>query len=91
VIDNLDPVTKMHFNGLWNLHKQRILAGPEVPFPEFKPKEGSTLERNMELAERRSEKWAADELAAKETILSEEVAAIEEFYLSHASLNPSNG
>jgi hypothetical protein len=45
----------------------------------------------MELAERRSEKWAADELAAKETILSEEVAAIEEFYLSHASLNPSNG
>jgi hypothetical protein len=81
----------MHFIGLWNVHKQRILAGPEVPFPEFKPKEGSALERKMELAERRSEIWAADELAAKEAILSEDVPTIEEFYLSHASLNPSNG
>jgi hypothetical protein len=91
VIDNLNPVTKMHFTELWNLHKQRILVLPEVPFPEFKPKEGSALERKLELAERKSEKWAADELAAKEIILSEDVAAIEEFYLSHASLNPSNG
>jgi hypothetical protein len=91
IIDNLDPVTKMHFIGLWNVHKQRILAGPEVPFPEFKPKEGSALERKMELTERRSEIWATDELAAKETILSEDVPTIEEFYLSHASLNPSNG
>jgi hypothetical protein len=91
VIDNLNPVTNMHFTELWNLHKQRILVLPEVPFPEFKPKEGSALERKMELAERKSEKWVADELAAKEIILSEDVAAIEEFYLSHASLNPSNG
>jgi hypothetical protein len=91
VIDNLSPVTKMHFTELWNLHKQRILVLPEVPFPEFKPKEGSALERKLELAERKSEKWAADELAAKEIILSEDVAAIEEFYLSHSSLNPSNG
>ena len=91
IIDNLDPVTKMHFTGLWNLHKQRILAGPEVPYPEFKPKEGSALERKMELTERRSEQWSADELAAKETILSEDAATIEEFYMSHASLNPSDG
>ncbi|XP_046439495.1 uncharacterized protein LOC124190696 isoform X2 [Daphnia pulex] len=91
VIDNLNPVTKMHFTELWQLHKQRILAQPEVPYPEFKPKEGSALERKMELAERKSEKWAADELAAKETVLSEDAASIEEFYFSHSSLNPSNG
>jgi hypothetical protein len=45
----------------------------------------------MELTERRSEQWSADELAAKETILSEDVSTIEEFYMSHASLNPSDG
>jgi hypothetical protein len=87
----LDPVTMAKFSQLWHLHKQRILAGPEVPFPEFKPKEGSALERKMELTERRSEQWSADELAAKETILSEDVSTIEEFYMSHASLNPSDG
>jgi hypothetical protein len=87
----LDPGTMAKFSQLWQLHKQRILAQPEVPYPEFKPKEGSALERKMELTERRSEKWSADELAAKETILSEDVPTIEEFYLSHASLNPSNG
>jgi hypothetical protein len=89
--EELDPVTMTKFSQLWHLHKQRFLAGPEVPFPEFKPKEGSALERNMEFAERKSEQWSADELAAKEILLSEDVAAIEEFYLSHASLNPSNG
>ncbi|EFX83202.1 hypothetical protein DAPPUDRAFT_240309 [Daphnia pulex] len=87
----LDPGTMAKFSQLWHLHKQRILAQPEVPYPEFKPKEGSALERNMELAERRSEQWSADELAAKETILSEDVHTIEEFFLSHASVNPSNG
>ncbi|EFX62950.1 hypothetical protein DAPPUDRAFT_336166 [Daphnia pulex] len=81
----------MHFTELWNLHIQRILVLPEVPFLQFKQKVDSALERKMELTERRSEKRAADELAAKETNLSEDVAAIEEFYLSHASLNPSNG
>jgi hypothetical protein len=87
----LDPGTMAKFSQLWQLHKQRILAQPEVPYPEFKPKEGSALERKMELTERRSEKWSADELEAKEIILSEDVSTIEEFFLSHASVNPSNG
>ncbi|EFX83031.1 hypothetical protein DAPPUDRAFT_100996 [Daphnia pulex] len=84
----LNPVTMAKFSQLWHLHKQRILAEPEVPFPEFKPKAGSALERKPELTERRSEKWSADELAAKEILLSGDVAKIEEFYLSHESLNP---
>jgi hypothetical protein len=29
-------------------------------------------------------------LAAKEIIISEDVSTIEEFFLSHASVNPSN-
>jgi hypothetical protein len=45
----------------------------------------------MELTERRSEKWSADELAAKEILLSNNVDSIDEFFLSHASLNPSDG
>jgi hypothetical protein len=84
----LDPGTMAKFSQLWQLHKQRILALPEVPFPEFQPKAGSALESKMESTEQNSENWSADELVAKEILLSDNVDSIDEFFLSHASLNP---
>jgi hypothetical protein len=56
----LDPGTMAKFSQLWQLHKQRILALPEVPFPEFQPKAGSALESKMESTEQNSENWSAD-------------------------------
>ena len=56
----LDPGTMAKFSQLWQLHKQCILALPEVPFPEFQPKAGSALESKMESTEQNSENWSAD-------------------------------
>jgi hypothetical protein len=40
------------------------------------------------LKERRSDQWTADESKAEEILLSGDLSKIEEFFLSHASLNP---
>jgi len=84
----LNPVTRAKFSQLFHLFKQRIQSEPEVPFPEFKQKAGSALERKRMLKERRSNAWSADELEVQETLWSGDVRQIEEFYLSHASLDP---
>lgn len=84
----LNPATRAKLSQLIPVLKQRIQSEPEVPMPEFKEKAGSALERKKELKELRSDQWTADESKAEETLLSGDLRKIEDFFLSHASLNP---
>ena len=84
----LNYVTRTKLTQLFNQFKKRILAGPKVPMPEFKIKAASAIERKKELKERRSKIWSDEELEAKEILVSGNFDQIEQFYLTHASMNP---
>ncbi len=60
----------------------------KFPCRNSKRKRDLLSKRKKELKERRSDQWTADESKAEEILLSGDLSKIEEFFLSHASLNP---
>ena len=85
----LNSATSAKFSQLFLLFQERIQSEPEKPVPKFERNKELNIERKKNLFERRSNDVLPDEKRAEDALLSGDIARIEEFYMSQASLNPN--